>query len=187
MLSKQYSRFNQPSRKFRRRSFDNVNLVRLKLPEEFIVEDQNGCDVTLRSFIQWQNARLAGVEAYRRVQWQRTHAWLGYVLFFILCNLTLTLTADNKYQMIGKPDNPRCFVSEPTAVLTNIRSFLECSSKCSHQVSPVDNNTTTCNAFNYISSDASSPAKYCQLFNFMCDFEFKMISNISNCQAYEAS
>ncbi|ESN91141.1 hypothetical protein HELRODRAFT_194538 [Helobdella robusta] len=57
MLSKQYSRFNQPTRKFRRRSFDDFNLVRfirLKLPEEFIVDDQNGCDVTLRSFIRWQ-------------------------------------------------------------------------------------------------------------------------------------
>ncbi|ESN91720.1 hypothetical protein HELRODRAFT_165787 [Helobdella robusta] len=33
---------------------------KLKLPEEFIVEDQNGCDVTLRSF----------------TQLQRMHAWL---------------------------------------------------------------------------------------------------------------
>ncbi|ESO12410.1 hypothetical protein HELRODRAFT_158934 [Helobdella robusta] len=31
-----------------------VHLSRLKLPEEFIVDDQNGCDVTLRSFIRWQ-------------------------------------------------------------------------------------------------------------------------------------
>ncbi|ESN93082.1 hypothetical protein HELRODRAFT_165241 [Helobdella robusta] len=35
-------------------------LKQLKLPEEFIVKDQNGCDVTLRSFIQWQ----------------KKHAWL---------------------------------------------------------------------------------------------------------------
>ncbi|ESN96299.1 hypothetical protein HELRODRAFT_163348 [Helobdella robusta] len=40
------------------------NDVRLKLPEEFIVEDQNGCDVTLRSFIQLQ----------------RMHVWLGLKL-----------------------------------------------------------------------------------------------------------
>ncbi|ESN98391.1 hypothetical protein HELRODRAFT_176851 [Helobdella robusta] len=38
--------------------------LRLKLPEEFIVDDQNGCEVTLRSFIQWQ----------------RMHAWLGLKL-----------------------------------------------------------------------------------------------------------
>ncbi|ESN92037.1 hypothetical protein HELRODRAFT_181813 [Helobdella robusta] len=38
-------------------------LKQLKLPEEFIV-DQNGCDVTLRLFIQWQ----------------RMHAWLGLKL-----------------------------------------------------------------------------------------------------------
>ncbi|ESO04921.1 hypothetical protein HELRODRAFT_171923 [Helobdella robusta] len=91
------------------------------------------------------------------------------------------------YRMIGEPNKSTCFVSEPSTVITNIRSLLECSSKCSHHVSLVDNDTATCNAFNYISKNASDPAKYCQLFNFNCGFEFEMISNISNCQAYEAN
>ncbi|ESO00916.1 hypothetical protein HELRODRAFT_175410 [Helobdella robusta] len=45
----------------RLKQFNQVHSFRLKLPEEFIMEDPNGCDVTLRSFIQWQ----------------RMHAWLG--------------------------------------------------------------------------------------------------------------
>ncbi|ESN94111.1 hypothetical protein HELRODRAFT_180279 [Helobdella robusta] len=76
-------------------------LKQLKLPEEFIVEDQNGCDVTLRSFIQWQRMHawlglklpeefiLEDVRLRSFIQWQRIHAWLGYVLFFFLSNLTL--------------------------------------------------------------------------------------------------
>ncbi|ESO01710.1 hypothetical protein HELRODRAFT_174682 [Helobdella robusta] len=47
-----------------------------------------------------------------------------------------------------------CFASEPATVLTNIRSSLECSSKCSHYVSPTDGNIT-CNAFNYVSNNAT--------------------------------
>ncbi|ESO04904.1 hypothetical protein HELRODRAFT_171906 [Helobdella robusta] len=85
--------------------------------------------------------------------------------------------ADTKYQMIGVPDKPMCFVSEPTTVLSNIRSLLECSAECSR---------TTCNAFNYVSNNANDPAKYCQLFNFNCEFEFKTVSNVSNCKAYKA-
>ncbi|ESN96407.1 hypothetical protein HELRODRAFT_163468 [Helobdella robusta] len=54
----------------KRYSLQDSSIRGLKLPEEFIMED-----VRLRSFIQWQ----------------RIHAWLGYVLFFFLCNLTLTI------------------------------------------------------------------------------------------------
>ncbi|ESN97544.1 hypothetical protein HELRODRAFT_177976 [Helobdella robusta] len=78
----------------------------------------------------------------------------------------LASAVDKKYEMIGEPNNPMCFASKPTAVLTNIRSLLECSSKCSHYVSPTDGNFT-CEAFNYISNNASHPAKYCQLFHFI--------------------
>ncbi|ESO11142.1 hypothetical protein HELRODRAFT_183457 [Helobdella robusta] len=78
-----------------------VHSFRLKLPEEFIVKDQNGCDVTLRSFIQWRKMHawlglklpeefiMEDVRLRSFIQWQRIHAWLGYVLFFFLCNLAL--------------------------------------------------------------------------------------------------
>ncbi|ESO07964.1 hypothetical protein HELRODRAFT_169679 [Helobdella robusta] len=78
-------------------------LKQLKLPEEFIVEDQNGCDVTLRSFIQCQRMHaclglklpeefiMEDVRLLSFIQRQRMHAWLGYVLFFCLCNLTISM------------------------------------------------------------------------------------------------
>ncbi|ESN96512.1 hypothetical protein HELRODRAFT_163581 [Helobdella robusta] len=72
-----------------------------KLPEEFIVEDQNGCDVMLRSFIQCQRLHawlglklpeefiMEDVRLRSFIQRQRIHAWLGYVLFFFLYNLKI--------------------------------------------------------------------------------------------------
>ncbi|ESO09777.1 hypothetical protein HELRODRAFT_183871 [Helobdella robusta] len=73
------------------RSFRGMNAARLglKLPEEFIMED-----VRLRSFIQWQ----------------RIHAWLGYVLFFFLCNLTLRGLAPVLEDNVGTgPHSTFCF------------------------------------------------------------------------------
>ncbi|ESO01684.1 hypothetical protein HELRODRAFT_174648 [Helobdella robusta] len=97
----------------------------------------------------------------------------------------ITAAVDKKYGMIGEPDNPMCFASEPSTVLTNIRSSLECSSKCSHYVSPTDGNIT-CNAFNYVSNNASHPPKYCQLFHFTCDVHHKIVLNKTHCRGYKA-
>ncbi|ESO01515.1 hypothetical protein HELRODRAFT_174471 [Helobdella robusta] len=104
------------------------------------------------------------------------------VLFVFLIELQAS-AAGKKYGMIGGPDNPMCFASEPTAVLTNIRSLLECSTKCSHYVSPTDDRIT-CNAFNYISNNASHPAKYCQLFQSIGDTQCKIDLNRTHCTGY---
>ncbi|ESO07855.1 hypothetical protein HELRODRAFT_184101 [Helobdella robusta] len=103
----------------------------------------------------------------------------------IICFMVITSSSVNsvasvagkKYRTKGEPDSPRCFFSEPTTVLTNIRSVLECSIECV--------NNTTCNAFNYISNNARHPAKYCQLFHFTCDVHYKIVLNESYCLAYE--
>ncbi|ESN92511.1 hypothetical protein HELRODRAFT_181386 [Helobdella robusta] len=169
-------------------------LKQLKLPEEFIVEDQNGCDVTLRSFIQWQrmHARLwlklpeeLIMEDVRLRSFsgkEYTPGWDTFYSFFsvFLCNLTLRGLAPVLEDIVGTGKHSTfclCRMDDVNGRCNGVNKDFSTISELEKEYRSLTNN-----AIPYQSLGFRSVLELLKSFS-KSDVEFKTMNNMVYCRA----